>query len=154
VPGPARLLLGGRNQAVASEHPAESVAGRTFAGLSADGRSLVLATIDGGELSGAAFYDEAAWLQLVGASDGLNLDGGGSSTMALRTPGVSPAALASALEPLPDAERCPPAAGDPVALLDVPRGYALEGETSVPPCRERLIGAYLGVVTGAAPTGP
>jgi exopolysaccharide biosynthesis protein len=61
-----------------AEHP------RTAAGVSADGRVLYLLTIDGrqfGWSNGATLRETAAWLRFLGADDGLNLDGGGSTTM-------------------------------------------------------------------------
>jgi len=57
---------------------------RTAIGLSADHRYLYLLTIDGrqgGYSDGAYDYETAAWLLLIGAQDGFNLDGGGSTTM-------------------------------------------------------------------------
>jgi hypothetical protein len=51
-------------------------ANRTVAGLSADGRFLVLATI-----SSATYQAEGQWLLRFGCYNGLNLDGGGSSTL-------------------------------------------------------------------------
>jgi hypothetical protein len=134
VPGPATLLAGGRTAATPSADPPEAVAGRTFVGLSADRRSLYLATIDGSETSGAAFYDEASWLLIVGAGDGLNLDGGGSSTMAVNDAHLQAGAdLAS-----------PPCPGQGVRLLDDPHGYVVNGQA--PACTERLVGNFLGVV--------
>jgi len=61
-----------------SAHP------RTAAGVSADGRVLYLLTIDGRQIgwsNGATLRETAAWLRFIGADDGLNLDGGGSTTM-------------------------------------------------------------------------
>jgi hypothetical protein len=126
VPGPPFLLRGGQTDTVALADPPESVAGRTFVGSSAGGRRLLVATIDGSDTGGAAFHDEAAWLGLLGAGDGLNLDGGGSSSLALNTAGLAP----------PPAVPCPQ--DGPVVLLDVPDNGGR--------CRERLIGTYLGVV--------
>ncbi len=57
---------------------------RTAAGVSADGRTLYLLTIDGRQIgwsNGATLRETAAWLRLLGADDALNLDGGGSTTM-------------------------------------------------------------------------
>jgi hypothetical protein len=57
---------------------------RTVFGVSADRKYLFLVTIDGrqpGYSDGASYYDCARWLQLLGASDGINVDGGGSTTM-------------------------------------------------------------------------
>ncbi|MEZ6013594.1 MAG: phosphodiester glycosidase family protein [Planctomycetota bacterium] len=57
---------------------------RTAAGVSEDGRTLYLLTIDGRQIgwsNGATLRETAAWLRFIGADDGLNLDGGGSTTM-------------------------------------------------------------------------
>jgi exopolysaccharide biosynthesis protein len=57
---------------------------RTAVGLSSDARYLYLLTIDGrkpGYSDGATMYETAEWLSLIGASQGLNLDGGGSTAM-------------------------------------------------------------------------
>jgi len=56
---------------------------RTLAGVRADGR-LLLVTIDGrapGHSVGASFAESAAVLRALGARDGVNLDGGGSTAM-------------------------------------------------------------------------
>ncbi|HEY0512864.1 MAG TPA: phosphodiester glycosidase family protein [Thermoanaerobaculia bacterium] len=92
VQGPLMLLTGGHNNATpcANDCPPEIVAARTSVGLSEDHRYLYLMTIDGsdngdcrGQQCGASFYDEAAWMKLLGANEALNLDGGGSTTMAV-----------------------------------------------------------------------
>lgn len=57
---------------------------RTAVGVSADGRYLLLMVIDGrqpGYSDGATMAEVAAWLARFGASDGLNLDGGGSTAL-------------------------------------------------------------------------
>jgi exopolysaccharide biosynthesis protein len=59
---------------------------RSAAGLSADGRTLYLLAIDGrrpGSI-GATETETALILQRLGAADGLNLDGGGSTALVLR----------------------------------------------------------------------
>jgi hypothetical protein len=62
---------------------------RTGAGFSADGRTLYLVALDGSaELSGGMTVKELALqLQSMGAVGGVNLDGGGSTTMATEQPG-------------------------------------------------------------------
>jgi hypothetical protein len=58
---------------------------RTLAGLTADGR-LLLVAIDGrrpGFSVGASFVESAGVLRALGAADGVNLDGGGSTTFTL-----------------------------------------------------------------------
>jgi hypothetical protein len=62
---------------------------RTAAGVSADGRRFFLITLDGrAELSGGLTVQELALqLESMGAAFGVNLDGGGSSTIVTRLPG-------------------------------------------------------------------
>jgi hypothetical protein len=60
---------------------------RTAIGLSQDRRYMYLIVIDGrqsGYSDGALDWETAKWLQLVGAWDGANMDGGGSSTMVMQ----------------------------------------------------------------------
>lgn len=99
VPGPLMLVTDGVNNATfcADVCPPETVAGRTAVALSRDKRYLYLMTLDGsdsntgatgcpqGTQCGASFYDEAQWLIVLGAWNALNLDGGGSTTMAMST---------------------------------------------------------------------
>ena len=60
---------------------------RTAVGLSQDGRYFYMMTIDGRQTydliwsDGATNYDTADWLVRFGAYDGMNMDGGGSTTM-------------------------------------------------------------------------
>lgn len=59
---------------------------RTALGLSADRRYLFLLTIDGrqpGWSEGADFRSTGEWLNRFGAADGINVDGGGSTTMVM-----------------------------------------------------------------------
>ena len=59
---------------------------RTAIGVSEDRRYLYLLTIDGrqpGWSDGADFRDTGEWLKRFGAADGINVDGGGSTTMAM-----------------------------------------------------------------------
>ena len=99
VSGGPRLLAGGRIRVrsaaegfnplsapwfhgsfVASRHP------RTMAGVRRDG-SLLLATVDGrrpGWSAGVTLQEGARVMRSVGARDALNLDGGGSTAMAVR----------------------------------------------------------------------
>jgi hypothetical protein len=64
------------------------VTGRTIAGLSRDRRTLTLAAIDGRAGQEGSTLREAATLLVrdYGVWDALNLDGGGSTTMAWRDP--------------------------------------------------------------------
>ncbi len=63
---------------------------RTGVGLSADKRTLYLAVVDGRQAGsvGMGCAELGRLLKDVGANDGLNLDGGGSTTMWLRGQGV------------------------------------------------------------------
>lgn len=89
VPGEAMVLRGGKNNGLPSAYGTdeEKIAGRTAVGLSEDGGTLFLLTIDGVEGAdpqyGAIFYDVGEWLRLAGAHDGITLDGGGSTAMAM-----------------------------------------------------------------------
>lgn len=62
---------------------------RTAAGVSADGRRLILLALDGAPefRTGLTIAEVAAALRALGADDGFSLDGGGSSTLAARAPG-------------------------------------------------------------------
>ncbi len=105
------LLLTGRNRASIAEAPfnlrgvRNAVAGfglvlkagvnvgaggvrhpRTAAGVSSDGRTLLLLALDGrqpGYSVGATTQEVGQWLALLGASDGINLDGGGTTAMVI-----------------------------------------------------------------------
>lgn len=60
---------------------------RTAAGISADGNTLVWLVVDGRqkEYSGGAKTEElGTWLKSMGCSEGINLDGGGTSTLVLQ----------------------------------------------------------------------
>lgn len=66
---------------------------RTAAGVSTDGRYLYLLVIDGrqsGYSQGATTAEVGAWLKSLGASDGINLDGGGTTTLVLAGPDGRP----------------------------------------------------------------
>jgi hypothetical protein len=70
-------------------------AARTAAGLSRDGRHLYLLVAEShsARSTGLTLANLAVLLRAVGAHDAMNLDGGGSSTFALRTPGEKAATL-------------------------------------------------------------
>jgi hypothetical protein len=125
-PADARAAGSGPDARAAGSGPDARAAGSG----DGSGRRLVLATIDGSDTGGAAFFDEASWLLLLGATEGLNLDGGGSSAMVLNAAGLARVPVAP----------CP--ADGPVRLLDVPDNGGR--------CRERLVGTYLGVVAPRA----
>lgn len=59
---------------------------RTAAGVTEDGRYLLLLVIDGRQTDwsiGATTPEVGAWLKALGAREGINLDGGGTTTMAV-----------------------------------------------------------------------
>lgn len=63
---------------------------RTAVGIKADG-TVILTVVDGrqpGYSQGFDLYKLACYMQKLGAMDALNLDGGGSSTFAIRIPGT------------------------------------------------------------------
>jgi len=71
-----------RTLASEARHP------RSAAGISSDSRYLILLVIDGRrtESAGATEKETALLLRSLGAWDGINFDGGGSSALALRYP--------------------------------------------------------------------
>jgi hypothetical protein len=94
-PIPLRFAVGGapilRDGATLPGVDAKTVAVRTGAGISRDGRHLYLVVLDGisATNTGMTLADLAAVLEGFGARDGVNLDGGGSSTCAVKRPGSS-----------------------------------------------------------------
>lgn len=80
ISGNKRILVDG----VITSDPGEPWHPRTGIGLTADGRTLLLMVIDGrqdGFSDGATTYTLARWLQFFGATQAVNLDGGGSSSL-------------------------------------------------------------------------
>lgn len=78
---------------------------RTMAGVTADGR-LLLVTVDGrqpGHSVGASFAEGAAIMRALGAEEAVNLDGGGSTAMAVGDELVSSPSDASGERPDADA---------------------------------------------------
>ena len=77
--GNIALLVDGANKGgMGPRHP------RSAVGISKDGRYLLLMTTDGrqpGYSEGTTDAETAEWLRRLGAHDGLNLDGGGSTTL-------------------------------------------------------------------------
>jgi exopolysaccharide biosynthesis protein len=61
---------------------------RSVAGISSNGRYLYLLVIDGRRLGsiGSTEAETALLLQVLGASEGINFDGGGSTALALLYP--------------------------------------------------------------------
>jgi hypothetical protein len=101
---------------------------RSAAGLSAGGRTLYLLVINGGRIGrrGATEAETALILKQLGALDALNLDGGGSSALALRFPGSTADSAADG------------ASGGYVAVLNTPVHSGLPG-------RERAVALCLGI---------
>lgn len=91
VAGFGLVLRGGR--VLGNDKPLHP---RTAAGVSKDGRYLYLLVVDGrqpGHSEGASTSEVGEWLKLLGAWDGLNLDGGGTTAMAVEGPGGRPKVL-------------------------------------------------------------
>ena len=94
-PIPLRFAVGGapilRDGATLPGVDAKTAAVRTGAGVSPDGRHLYLVVLDGisATNTGLTLAELAAVLEGFGARDGVNLDGGGSSTCAVKLPGSS-----------------------------------------------------------------
>ncbi|HUS35576.1 MAG TPA: phosphodiester glycosidase family protein, partial [Verrucomicrobiae bacterium] len=82
VTGEVTLVLNGTNRMTRDF----DVQPRTVFGVSADRRYLYLIAIDGrqpGYSSGATLFECGEWLKLYGASDGINMDGGGSTLLVM-----------------------------------------------------------------------
>ena len=83
ISGNRILLLRGTN---ANSPTPNDLDPRTAIGLSQDRRYLYLLTVDGrqaGWSDGTDFFTTGEWLKRFGAYDGINVDGGGSTTMSL-----------------------------------------------------------------------
>jgi len=85
-----RVLINGRPRLSPWVEHAGRRHPRTGVGLSADRRTMWLVVIDGrtARSAGATVEELAETLRALGASDGVKLDGGGSSAMFVRTRGV------------------------------------------------------------------
>jgi len=80
---------------------------RSAAGISSDDRYLILLVIDGRRIgsAGATEKETAFLLRSLGAADGINLDGGGSSALALRGPDGKVKTVNTPVHKLPCQER-------------------------------------------------
>lgn len=82
------ILKDGKNVATDTKlHP------RTGAAISADGKTLWLLVVDGrqaGFSEGCTTVEMGAWFSALGAKDGINLDGGGTTTLVLADPQGNP----------------------------------------------------------------
>jgi hypothetical protein len=71
---------------------------RTAAGVSRDGRYLFLIVVDGrqpGLSEGISLVELAEWMKQLGCWDAMNLDGGGSTTLVVKSPDGSPKVMNS-----------------------------------------------------------
>jgi hypothetical protein len=85
---------------------------RTVVGVKADG-TILLVTVEGrqpGYSVGASFLEEAKILRSLGAGDGLNLDGGGSTAMTIGSQLITHGSDATGERPVGDAIVLAPAA--------------------------------------------
>ncbi len=86
VTGSDILVARGANVAPTANTDFNNANPRTAVGVSADGRTLYLVTIDGrqpGYSTGTSLAETGDVLLALGAFDGLNLDGGGSTAMVI-----------------------------------------------------------------------
>ena len=82
--GPRGIMKNGEPTLVRKKGSKPELAPRTALGLSADGRWLYALVVDGrqkGYSDGADMEDLIAVMKAAGASDAINMDGGGSSTL-------------------------------------------------------------------------
>jgi hypothetical protein len=87
------LLIDGRNNGgMKDRHP------RSAAGVTQDGRYLILMTLDGRQIGyseGTSTAETAEWIRKFGAHDALNLDGGGSTALVIEGRDGDPVVLNS-----------------------------------------------------------
>ena len=88
ISGSNRILYHGEITPSATRYPGRNP--RTLLGLNYEADTLILMTIDGrGASVGAGLSEAATLMREFGAWHAINLDGGGSTTMAARLPGES-----------------------------------------------------------------
>ncbi|MCU0491004.1 MAG: phosphodiester glycosidase family protein [Chloroflexaceae bacterium] len=99
-PVPPRFAVGGnivlvQHGALANDLDTRDIAARSAVGFSADGRRMLLATIDGKQTlsHGASLQELGQFMLALGAYNAMNLDGGGSAMLAARRPGFGSATL-------------------------------------------------------------
>jgi exopolysaccharide biosynthesis protein len=96
VSGEYPILIGGVNVGLryrGNSDVIHQLQPRTAFGLSQDRHTLFLLTIDGrqpGYSDGSLDWETAAWMLLMGASDAVNMDGGGSTTLVMADPTGNP----------------------------------------------------------------
>lgn len=89
VSGSYPILVAGRNLGASYANDRDFIHRtnpRTVYGVTRDGKTLYVVVIDGrqgGYSVGANDYETAAWLEFLGCWDGVNMDGGGSSTLVI-----------------------------------------------------------------------
>lgn len=90
IAGREHILLAGASRMSAVVHGSPERHPRTAVGLSADRHRMILLVVDGRSVQsvGANANELSATLRALGASDGLKLDGGGSSTFFVQGEGV------------------------------------------------------------------
>ncbi|MEV4493025.1 phosphodiester glycosidase family protein [Micromonospora coxensis] len=93
--GPLHAAVGGGNvlvrDGVVQSVADPTLAPRTAVGFSADGRRMILLTVDGRQVDsrGVTQTEMGRMMAELGAHHALNLDGGGSSTLLAREPGAA-----------------------------------------------------------------
>ena len=88
ISGTHRILSDGQITPVANNTRGRDP--RTLLGINAEGNRLILMTVDGRNHSiGATLAESATYMRQFGAHHAINLDGGGSTTMAATMPGGS-----------------------------------------------------------------
>lgn len=90
VAGTGIIVTAGRNVAAQNDTGGDKAHPRTAVGLDETGHRLFLLVIDGrrrGRSEGATLSELADWLLRIGVWEGLNLDGGGSTTLVLEEDG-------------------------------------------------------------------
>ncbi|MCK1809661.1 MULTISPECIES: phosphodiester glycosidase family protein [unclassified Micromonospora] len=93
--GDLRAAVGGGNvlvrDGVVQTIADASLAPRTAVGFSADGRKMIMMTVDGRQVDsrGVTQTEMGRMMAELGAANALNLDGGGSSTLLAREPGAA-----------------------------------------------------------------
>lgn len=93
--GSPRAALGGGSvlvrDGVVQNIADQSLAPRTSVGFSADGRKMIMLTVDGRQVDsrGVTQTEMGRMMRELGAANALNLDGGGSSTLLAREPGAA-----------------------------------------------------------------
>ena len=84
VGGFSVVLKGGKLPELIADFNKGPLHPRTAAGVSKDGKTLILLVIDGRQKEfsdGATVGEVGLWLKALGAADGINLDGGGTTTL-------------------------------------------------------------------------